>query len=232
MKLNKVEHKGLFFICREGYSDRKTFDEVIVNETYLKKGMTIEPGERWMDCGANVGAFAVLAASKGAMVTCYEPDPANCRMTERNLKENNLNAEIKNVALVHDETRKANLYVGNNKNVWRNSLVKNWNGKGIVVDCINFDEEAKGFDCCKMDIEGAEMPILEHTEKKFKKMVYEWSFDIDPSLPRFWGIIEKQQAQYSRMSNIGNTARMRTRDYDTWQRSWFPACANVFCYND
>ena len=41
------------------------------------------------------------------------------------------------------------------------------------------------------------MLILENTNKVFKKLVYEWSFDIDDSLPRFWNIIEKQKNQYS-----------------------------------
>jgi hypothetical protein len=80
-----------------------------------------------------------------------------------------------------------------------------------------------------MDIEGAEMPILENTNKVFKKLVYEWSFDIDASLPRFWSIIEKQNKVY-KLSDIGNTGSFKTREYNVWQKSWFPACTNVFCY--
>ena len=82
-----------------------------------------------------------------------------------------------------------------------------------------------------MDIEGAEMLILENTNKVFKKLVYEWSFDIDGSLPRFWNIIEKQKNQYSDFKDIGNTGKFKTRDYDVWQKSWFPACANIFAFN-
>ena len=80
-----------------------------------------------------------------------------------------------------------------------------------------------------MDIEGAEMLILENTNKVFKKLVYEWSFDIDGSLKRFWNIIESQKKIYE-VAEIGNTAKFKSRDYDTWQKSWFPACTNVFCY--
>ena len=123
------------------------------------------------------------------------------------------------------------LFIGNNNNVWRNSIVKKWNNKGIKVKCINFDEEAKDFDCCKMDIEGAEMLILENTKKVFSKLVYEWSFDIDDNLSRFWSIIEKQKNQYSDLKDVGNTAKFKTRDYNTWQKSWFPACTNVFAFN-
>lgn len=227
--MNQSEINGIKFLYRDGTSDLKTFEEVIERNVYQKKGMEIETGENWIDAGGNVGAFTLLAISKGASVTVYEPDPFNCEMIEMNLKLNNMKADIQNYALVHDNTKQANLFVGNNGNVWRNSLIKNWNGKGIKVDCINFDEVIKNDSCIKIDIEGSEMNILENTKKKFKKMVFEWSFDIDPSLPRFWNIIEKLQKEYE-ISAIGNTAKFQSRDYDMWQKSWFPACTNVFCY--
>lgn len=231
MKLSKSKINGINFYYREGMSDLKTFEEVIGNETYLKKGMTINEGETWMDCGGNVGAFTLLACSKGAKVTVYEPDPYNCEMIRMNLNLNGFKANIVQAALVHNDIKELTLFIGNNGNVWRNSIVKKWNNKGIKVPCINFDQEAKNFDCCKMDIEGAEMLILENTNKIFKKLVYEWSFDIDGSLPRFWKIIEKHQKQYNNFKEVGNTGRFKTRDYEVWQKSWFPACTNVFAFN-
>ena len=222
---------GIHFFYREGFSDLKTFEEVIGNKTYLKKGMTIERNEDWMDCGGNVGAFTLLACSKGANVTVYEPDPYNCEMIQKNLSLNGFRAEIEPYALVHDNTKELMLFIGNNGNVWRNSIVKKWNNKGIKIKCLNFDQEAAKFECCKMDIEGAEMLILENTNKVFKKLVYEWSFDIDGSLPRFWNIIEKHKKQYSDFKDVGNTGKFKSRDYDTWQKSWFPACTNVFAFN-
>jgi FkbM family methyltransferase len=223
------EINGIKFYYRENTSDLKTFEEVIGRDVYRKKGMTIKSGEKWIDCGGNVGAFTLLACSLGANLTVYEPDPNNCKMIEKNLKLNNFEAEIVCAGLVHNETKKANLYVGNNGNVWRNSMFKNWNGKGLKVDCVNFDEVIEDGVCVKIDIEGAEMPILENTNRKFKKLVFEWSFDIDPSLPRFWNIIDKLNENY-KIASIGNTAKYESRDYDVWQKSWFPACTNVFCY--
>jgi FkbM family methyltransferase len=231
MKILKSEINGIKFFHRDGMSDLKTFEEVIGGLTYLKKGMTINSGEKWMDCGGNVGAFTLLACSKGAKVTVYEPDPFNCQMIKKNLDLNGFEATIKQYALVHDDTKELVLFIGNNGNVWRNSIIKKWNNKGIKVPCINFESEAQDFDCCKMDIEGAEMLILENTTKVFDKLVYEWSFDIDASLIRFWNIIEKQQKQYKDLKDVGNTGKFKSRDYDTWQKSWFPACTNVFAYN-
>ena len=83
MILKQSKINNIKFYYREGFSDYRTFEEVIKNKTYLKKGMTILPGENWMDCGGNVGAFALLASSLGANVTIYEPDPFSCELIEK-----------------------------------------------------------------------------------------------------------------------------------------------------
>jgi FkbM family methyltransferase len=145
MKILQSEIKGIKFYYREGLSDLKTFEEVLSNEVYLKKGMTIESGEHWMDCGGNVGAFTLLACSKGAKVTVYEPDPYNCEMIKKNLKLNGFIANVKQAALVHNDIKDIILFIGNNGNVWRNSIVKKWNNKGIKVPCLNFESESKYF---------------------------------------------------------------------------------------
>jgi FkbM family methyltransferase len=229
MILEKGEINKLQFWHRKGFSDLKTFEEVLGKNVYLKRGMKILPEENWMDCGGNVGAFALQACSLGANVTVYEPDPYNCEMIEKNLKLNKFKANIKQKALVINDRKSANLFIGNNNNVWRNSIIKKWNEKSIKVECINFDKETKNMDGCKMDIEGAEMPILEKTNSVFKKLMYEWSFDIDPSLKRLWDVIDKQKETY-RIEAAWNTFKYNTRDYEIWEASWFPACTNVFCF--
>lgn len=227
--MKQAELNGIRYFFRGGTSDEKAFNEVIGNRVYLRKGMKIEKGETWVDAGGNVGAFTLLACSLGANVRVYEPDPNNCKMIEKNLQLNGYSAEVICAGLVHNNVKKANLYVGNNNQVWRNSMFKNWNGKGIKVDCRNFDEETKDGECIKIDIEGAEMPILETTNRTFSKMVFEWSFDIDPSLPRFWNIVERLEEKYITKFPIKRT-RYLLRDYDVWQKNWFPACENVYCY--
>jgi hypothetical protein len=145
------------------------------------------------------------------------------------LKLNGFRATIKQRALVADDRDTVTLFIGNNNNVWRNSIVKKWNKTGIKVVCANFDNEAKGFHGCKMDIEGAEMPILETSEALFEKLVYEWSFDIDPSLTRLWKVLERQEKDY-KIEAAWSSIHYHDRAYERWQPEWFPACTNVFCY--
>lgn len=229
MKLKRHSIKGIKFYHREGMSDLKTFEEVIGANVYQQRGMKIEPGQHWMDCGGNVGAFSLLAISKGAKATIYEPDPFNCEMIEKNLKLNGFKADIKQAALVHDDIKSVHLFIGNNGNVWRNSIVKKWNDKGIKVPALNFEVEAKGKDCCKMDIEGAEMPILENTSAVFDRLVYEWSFDIDPSLKRLWSLIDRQKNIY-RIECAWKQICYESREHEVWPKNWFPACTNLFCF--
>ena len=224
--MKQGEIKGIKFFYREGTSDIKTFEEVIGRNVYQKQGIKINKGEIWHDCGGNVGAFTLLACSLGAQVTTYEPDPFNCDMIEKNLKLNGFSANIVRVGLVHNDAKKANLYVGNNGNVWRNSMFKNWNGKGIKVDCLNFDETVPDDVCVKMDIEGAEMPILETTNRKFKKIVFEWSFDIDRSLNRFRKVIDSMSADY----NIRMTDKRYYDNPDDFvPKNFIVAANNVYC---
>ncbi len=229
MILKQSSIKNIKFYYREGTSDMKTFEEVIAKDVYQKRGNKIQKNETWYDLGGNVGAFTLLACSHGANVVVYEPDPFNCEMIEKNLKLNNFKAKIINKAIIDNDNKEMILFIGNNNQVWRNSLYKNWNGKGIKIQCEKFDDVIPNDVCIKMDIEGAEMPIIEKTNKVFNKFIFEWSFDIDQSLIRFWDVIDILKNKYDVKFEEHRTCYDDRRE-SIWQKSWFPACSNVFCY--
>lgn len=233
MKFIKTTIKGLQFYCRPETSDKKTIEEVIGKDVYQKKGMHILDTDVWIDLGGNIGAFAVLAASKGARVIAYEPDPMSYRVMVENLKLNNLQAEVHNLAVVHDNREQAFLNISKTGQFWRNSIVKDWGGGATPVKCINFKDVLHNASEAhvrrvkvKMDIEGAEMPIIESTFNAncISDMVFEWSFDIDTSLIRYRDALEKLKKQF-------NTVNHQNYKGDLWQSSWFPACTNVFCFD-
>ena len=229
IKTEILNHKNIKFIHREGTSDKKTFDEVIVRNVYEKKIFKILKNEHWIDLGGNVGAFALNAISKGATVDIYEPDPLNCKMIEKNLKLNNYNGNIINKAVVSGSQKKMTMYVGNNMQTWRNSLYKNWGNQKFTVECINFQKVIKEDSNVKMDIEGAEMSILEAMEKFPKKMVFEWSFDIDGRIKRYKNVIDKMKKNYPILKYSNQFYNMV--DYKL-PNYIFPQCDNIYCIKD
>ena len=83
-------------------------------------------------------------------------------------------------------------------------------------------------DCIKMDIEGAEISILESltpkdfTHARIKKLVFEYSFDVDRSIPRFLAIIENLKKYFTKV--YYDKVKENEEFYN-----YFPACTNVFC---
>ena len=225
--------KGLKFECRTGFSDKKTFDEVIVGNTYEKPklGFTINKNENWVDLGGNVGAFAVKAISKGInFIDIYEPDPFNCKMIERNMEINGFtNFNIHQKAVVSSDAKIMKMYVGNNMQTWRNSLYKNWGNQSFNVECVHYSEVIKVEKCLKMDIEGAEIPILEaiKIDELPNKMVFEWSFDIEPRMKRYKDVIDKLKPKYKSLYKYSNVF------YDLpdfkLPNNVMPKCDNIYC---
>ena len=227
MIIKQKKHKNIKFLVREGTSDEKTFEEVIVRNVYEKKDFKIKKDEHWIDLGGNVGAFAILALSKGASVDIYEPDPFSCKMVEKNLKLNNFNANIYQKAVVATDKKKMTMYVGNQMQTWRNSLYKDWGNEKFLVDCIHYEKVIKKDSFVKMDIEGAEMAILEDMKVFPEKMVFEWSFDIDRRILRYRDIIDKMKKNYKNM-------RYKKQFYDfpdyRLPDRIFPKADNIYCY--
>jgi len=83
-------------------------------------------------------------------------------------------------------------------NKYRHTLhpVKGRKTVNIPVQNIHEALSESGCNCIKMDIEGAEIEILEalkasdYKHNGIKKLVFEYSFDVDRSIPRFLAIIE------------------------------------------
>lgn len=226
MNLREIEVKGLKFVVRPGSSDEKAIAEVVGKGSYEKKDFRIEPGERWLDLGGNVGAFAVLAASRGANVVTYEPDPTNVALIRKNLALNNLPAIVQAKAVVHDDRVAATLNLWPNGQSWRNSLCRNKKGTiPLTVFCENFFKVAQPEDCVKMDIEGAEIALLEAWPEGFrvKKLVFEYSFDVDKSTARLRSILSKLRPAFQTVRYSSQIDRIESWDF-------FPPCTMVHCF--
>lgn len=230
-KLKTIKAKGMTFVVRENTSDFKAIKEVVLDGSYERREFQIEPGETWIDIGSNCGAFAVLAAAKGASVIAFEPDPENASIARANIEANRLGrlAKVNEVGVTEREDAAELAFYRNtaNGNLWRNSLHRKWRGgETIKVKTVPVGPYWKSTNCVKLDAEGIEMPILEkYAEVRVRKLVFEWSFDIDVSLPRFEKVIATLKRTYPNVFYSGYA-----KGYTEWQGSWFPACRTVWCW--
>lgn len=218
--------RDLKFDLRPNSSDEKAVREVVGNLAYEKKDFKILPGEEWLDLGGNVGAFAVLAASRGAKVTSFEPDPLNCERIHRNLSLNALTAEVRERAVVSNDQKSATLNLWPDGQSWRNSLYRNRRGtEQTIVLCENFFSLLKPDHCVKMDIEGAEIPILEAWPEglRCQKLVFEYSFDVDPSVARLRAILAKMKRCFATVKHTSQVDRI-----EEWK--FFPPATMVHCF--
>jgi FkbM family methyltransferase len=222
----QIKHVGgLLMHYRPNTSDLSAIDEVIEKRSYERKYFRVLPGETWVDLGGNIGAFTVLAAYLGAIVKTYEPDPLSIEMIKKNLLANKLTAQINQAGVVGDGRNTGFLSISKTGKYWRNSLYKDCGGGTIKVPLVKFDDVVVESDCVKMDIEGAEMDIVEKMQVFPKKLVLEWSFDIDDNIDRYRTAVSRLR------NNYPNVRADKIADKHTiWQKTWFPHAKMIYAW--
>lgn len=122
----------------------------------------VEPGSVVIDCGANIGAFAVFAATRapGVRVIALEPEPGIYDTLLQNVELNGLADRITcrraGVAASH-----TSLQIMRRLDCFTMHRLVQANTEGDTVDCIPLDSlELTRCDLIKMDIEGAEESAL------------------------------------------------------------------------
>lgn len=139
----------------------------------------LRPGDLVLDCGANVGKISTLMARTGAQVLAYEPDPyAFSRLSEAcadlpNVTLHNVavGASAGKIRLMRAENFADNPETASVKStiVGGGRMIRE--DEGIEVELLSFPDllrtlTAEGGEIAlvKMDIEGAELEILESLE--------------------------------------------------------------------
>lgn len=188
MKLISINN--LSFEIRENTTDEKVIPEVIGKNIYLKRpAIQIRAKEKWLDLGANIGAFTVLAASQGAEVTAFEPEQQNFDLLENNIKLNNLTAKTVRAA-VNASGAPAKLYLCKTaQNKYRHTLKPIRGRSAIDIQIMSFADVIKQYNPCgiKLDIEGAEIEILDSKPElhNVERIAMEYHFDHDYSVANF-----------------------------------------------
>jgi FkbM family methyltransferase len=172
-----VEFEGYKLYCDAGYTTEVyAFLEPCVTEDYTRKlNYKIKPGAIVFDIGAHVGSFSVYAASHGAKVYAFEPDPLNYQKLLENITLNGFEKKI--IAFNHAITDKQGTMklASMEGNTGGHSLYLD-TGEYIVVDTYSFEESmqkagVEHIDLIKIDTEGAEYTILPNIKPETYKRI-------------------------------------------------------------
>tara|TARA_A100000172_G_scaffold62027_1_gene41450 strand:+ start:1915 stop:3522 length:1608 start_codon:yes stop_codon:yes gene_type:complete len=234
----EIANAPLTFLCRAGTSDEKTLKEVIEGNGYQKpkKGFTIDPGDRWLDGGVNIGAFTCWAHRLGVNeVVGFEAEEANYIAAQANLDRNGVPFEIRHAAIMPDshEGDSVTLFKCDEKGKeWRHST--QWERRkstAVQVPAIRISDalDESGADCVKLDIEGAEIPMLCEQSFPFsriRKLAFEWSFDVERKLSVLREVLDRVEAAYP------NVVLSRKLDFSAETFDFFPPQVLVFAWRD
>jgi FkbM family methyltransferase len=206
------------FRLRNGQAIRIQKDQAFVlNEIYRDRvydvpGVDLAACRNIVDLGANVGVFALYASSKSpnAIIHCFEPAAATFAELQGNLKANRVKAVAHHAAI--SVTRgSARLYHTGTAAEW--SLSGGSGGLCEEVDCIDLASvldlvKYAPIDFMKVDVEGAELEVLEKASDRQLRLIGALSIEWHHSLERAGPLL-------CRLRQIGFEAALEVLDGNT-----------------
>lgn len=180
---NTIEFGEQFDWVKEEYNKSGIWEPKTTKyvEEHLKEGQT------FLDVGANVGYYSILASQLGAKVLAFEPSVNNRTLLEKNTKDCNI--QIFSQAL-SNQNGSAILYTDTTP--WQYSIFGSGNGE--KVDTVRFDDLHLSVpDFIKLDCEWAERNVLEGmqsvltTDKPITILLEDWHGDVTDWLIRTHG---------------------------------------------
>lgn len=163
-----VNFHGVKFIARKGKTDILLLNEL--SEPWMTKYFKPKKGEIVVDVGAHVGKYALVAAKmvgKNGRMIAIEAHPENFKALLKNIRLNGFNNIIAlNVAAFNEDGKELELFGSMDD---RYSL-KLSEGPKIKVKTITIDSILRKYgiekvDLVKIDVEGAEVEVLEGMRK-------------------------------------------------------------------
>jgi FkbM family methyltransferase len=151
---------------------------------YVNKNL--KAGQTFLDVGANVGYYSILASKLGAKVLAFEPSLNNRTLLEKNIKDNDCEVQVFSQAL-SNKNGSAILYTDTTPGQY--SLMGS--GKGEKVETIKWDNlNLPVPDFIKIDTEGNERYVLEgmqsvlNTDKPITLILEDWKGEVTDWLIR------------------------------------------------
>ena len=123
-------------------------------------------GDVFVDVGANVGIYSILAGRIGGCdLHTFEPDPFAFAELELNLELNNISCQKYNVAL--GDTRSELLFTSDLTS--ENHVVESDCGDNRIVQCHMLNEFLNDVNIIKVDVEGFELQVLKGAQSLLSK---------------------------------------------------------------
>ena len=129
---------------------------------------TLQSGDLFVDVGANIGSYSILAATcKGVDVIAFEPIPSTFSYLKKNIKLNLLDNQVRamNIGLAD---QKGTLHFSQNLDTINHVILnneKNYPSVNIEVQRLDDVLEKKCPTMIKIDVEGYETQVLQGAKK-------------------------------------------------------------------
>ena len=223
------------FETRPETTDQKVIVEVITKNSYERKKdkFFLKDAPIWLDLGGNIGTFTCQALHKGAQkVITFEPEQENFELLLKNVSKNNFTSNVIPVqagVVAKQGINELELYVcKGDYNKYRHTIFKIRGRQSVSIPVKNFKEVLDEYkpNGVKIDIEGAEIEILESMKPSdwpdhVSHLVFEYSFDIDPSIQRFKNIIDNLKEHFGYVHH-------RKMNWDQEKYTYYPPATLVF----
>jgi FkbM family methyltransferase len=155
--------RGMTSATSAWYCGLYEFEEMSFLSDHLKYG------DLFVDIGANIGSYSILAASKGAQVIAIEPIPSTFEILKKNILLNNFNdsVDIFNIAI---SDKKEELNFSNNLDALNHVLVKDERSSDVIsISAVRLGQILNGRipKFIKIDVEGFETKVIKGAEQIF-----------------------------------------------------------------
>ena len=172
-------HKIYLYDLKNSSTLKFVIPEAIFGDEYNTKKIDFKPGDVVLDIGANVGSVSIMLAKKHPFIKIYsyEAHPVNYQNLLKNIKENNIsNIEAFNYAVYSTDNDSIDINLSYTNTGGSNSFIdpksrpdiyslehSNVKVPTISLDSIIKNNNIKKIKLLKMDCEGAEFDIFEHS---------------------------------------------------------------------
>lgn len=168
--------------------------EIFFRESYTGGFFTPRLGQTVVDCGANIGVFALFLSdvAPGIKVHCFEPSADTFRRLKSNIDLNDLQQFVSAYpyAIWKENTQRAlhHFLSSGRRSFFGDGRLKS-SGPNEMVKCVDLCEairlcEAERIDLLKIDVEGAELEIVEAAPQSVwqsvEKVVLEYHEEMRP----------------------------------------------------